>query len=64
MIQFDILVSTYQQDNRKAEVHVVDKSYGIRMYENNVWQTDELFKDHSEQYAENAAENYVLGIKN
>ena len=26
-------------------------------------QTDEIYEGHNEEYAENAAENYVLGIK-
>ena len=34
------------------------------MWENKVWQKDELIPGHNELYAENAAENYVFGIKN
>ncbi len=64
MITFDNLLSTYIHDNRKAEVHRVGQSFGIRMYENNVWMKDEVIEKHSESYSENAAENYVFGIKN
>ena len=66
MIQFDEMIHTYQLDNRKAEVGVLKekRAFGIRMWENNIHQRDELFEGHSEEYAENAAENYVFGIKN
>ena len=50
-------------NNRKAEVWHTGKSYGLRMYENNVWQKDEVYEKHSESYAEDAADNYVQGIK-
>ena len=33
------------------------------MWKDNVYQKDELYEGHSETYAENAAENYVLGVK-
>ena len=64
MITFDNLLSTYIHDNRKAEVHRVGQDYGIRMFENNVWMKDEMMTGHTEQYAEDAADNYVFGIKN
>tara|TARA_B100000902_G_scaffold394275_1_gene450272 strand:+ start:217 stop:495 length:279 start_codon:yes stop_codon:yes gene_type:complete len=66
MIQFDEMIHTYQLDNRKAEVGILKEkgAFGIRMWENNVHQKDELFEGYSETYAENAAENYVFGIKN
>ena len=64
MIQFDEMIHTYQLDNKKAEVGVKDGSFGIRMWKNNVYQRDELYEGHSESYAEDAADNYVFGIKN
>ena len=39
-------------------------NWGCRFWENNIWQKDEIYKGHSESYAESAAENYVEGIKN
>ncbi len=63
IIQFDKILHSFTNENKKAEVGVKNGSYGIRMWKDNVWQKDELYKGHSEIYAENAAENYVLGIK-
>lgn len=64
MIEFDEIIHTYMKDKRKAEVGIIRGVYGLRMWENQVWMKDELFKGHSEQYAEDAADNYVFGIKN
>jgi len=68
MIQFDEKIHDYENDNLKAEVHIKKdlanrSTFGIRMFNNNVWVKDELFDGYSEMYAENAAENYVFGIK-
>ena len=63
MIQFDEMIHEYSDGNRRAEVGVKDGSFGIRMWKNNVYQRDELYEGHSETYAESAAENYVLGVK-
>ena len=63
MIQFDQIIHEYQNDNKRAQVGIKSGSFGIRMWKDNVYQKDELCKGHSEVYAENAAENYVLGIK-
>lgn len=38
--------------------------YGIRMYIEDESLGIEWYNGHSEKYAEDAAENYVLGIKN
>jgi len=64
MIQFDEMLHEFLNNNRRAEVGIKDGSFGIRMWENNLYQKDELFEGHSEVYAENAAENYVFGVKN
>ena len=64
MIQFDEMIHTYQSENKKAEVGVKNGSFGIRMWKDNIFQKDELYEGHSEEYAESAAENYVLGVKN
>tara|TARA_B100001093_G_scaffold145581_1_gene138240 strand:+ start:576 stop:827 length:252 start_codon:yes stop_codon:yes gene_type:complete len=51
-------------DNRlKADVGRTGDSWGVRFYKNNMWVKDEVYKNKSESYAEDAAENYVLGIK-
>ena len=64
MIEFDEMYHEFRHENRKAEVGKLDGGGGIRMWENQVWQKDELIPGHNELYAENAAENYVFGIKN
>jgi len=63
MIQFDEMIHEYQSDNKRAQVGVKSGAFGIRMWKDNIFQKDELYEGHSEVYAENAAENYVLGVK-
>jgi len=66
MQQFGELLSQYWSDDRvrKAEVYSLDRQsgYGVRFYENHVWKRDLVLRDNSETYADNAAENYALGI--
>ena len=64
MKQFDHLLHQYWSDDKskKAEVYLTDQGYGCRYYEDNMWKKDIVYKNHSESYAESAAENYVLGI--
>lgn len=64
MIQFDDMLHTFIHENRKAEVGIKNGKYGLRMWENQIWQKDELYEGYSESYAEDAADNYVFGIKN
>ena len=65
MKSFEKQYHTYQRDNRKAEVWKdSNDNWGCRFWEGKVWAADEIYKGHSETYAENAAENYVEGIKN
>jgi len=66
-----VLVSEYhgtgEYSNRSAEVlHTVelDENYwGIRMLSNGESLSIEWYPSHSEAYAESAAENFVLGVK-
>ena len=37
--------------------------FGVRFYKDGVWVLDEIYEGHSEDYAESAAENYVMEIK-
>ena len=58
-------LSTYMNGDLRADTIVDSKgNYGARFYDNegNII-AYELYKGHSETYAENAAENYVMGIK-
>jgi hypothetical protein len=50
-------------NGRKADVGKTGDSWGVRFYKDSMWVKDEVYKNKSEEYAENAAENYVLGIK-
>ena len=56
-----------QFKNRKAEVLRTlghESHYGIRMYIDSIALGIEWYNGHSEDYANDAAENYVMGIKN
>lgn len=60
-------VSSYQERNLKATVlrtsGLKENYYGCRFYIDDSSLGIEWYKNKSEQYAENAAENYVQGIK-
>mgnify|MGYP003328885654 CR=1 FL=1 len=64
-----MLLSEYsgsdKYSNRKAEVLrcVENNNFGIRMYIEGESLGIEWYEGHSEAYAESAAENYVVGIK-
>jgi hypothetical protein len=55
--------STYVDGNKRADVIKLDGHWGCRFYEDNKAVKTEFYKGHSESYAEDAAENYVMGIK-
>lgn len=55
--------STYVNGDLKAETIKVGNDFGCDYYKNTEFIKTELYKGHSEEYAENAAENYVFGIK-
>lgn len=57
--------STYVDGDRRADV-IQDSTgnWGIEMIEKNEFVRREFFTGHSESYAEDAAENYVMRIKN
>ena len=58
-----IHLSSYMNSNRRAETFKKDGHFGVVFFENDERVAEELYTGHSETYAENAAENYVLGIK-
>jgi len=61
---FLIELHTFMNDNLKAEVwKTTDGHYGCRFWRDKVWLKDEVYKDRSESYAEDAADNYVMGVK-
>ena len=49
---------------RWAQVLTHPEGYAIQFFINNVFQTTRVITGHSEQYAEDAAENFVLGVLN
>lgn len=55
--------SSYVQGDLKAETIKINGSWGCDYYSNSEFIKTEVYKGHSELYAENAAENYVFGIK-
>lgn len=60
------IFDTYISNDGKLKATVwYDSSHGIwgcSFYVDEVWQQDQWFPDHSERYAEDAAENFVMGI--
>tara|TARA_R100001509_G_scaffold148162_1_gene105827 strand:+ start:110 stop:310 length:201 start_codon:yes stop_codon:yes gene_type:complete len=53
----------FRMNDRWSIVYKTNEgNYLVRMFENQIWQEDRLIKDHSEVYAENCAENWVLGV--
>ena len=56
--------STYVDGDRGADVIKLDGHWGCRLWEEGELVKTEFYKGHSEMYAENAAENWVVGIKN
>ena len=46
-----------------TQIYKHDDSYAIMFFINQVYQNTIYIKNHSEQYAEDAAENFVLGVE-
>ena len=56
-------ISTFVMDSLRADTICKKGNWGIRMLKNGQLVKEEYYKGHSECYAEDAAENYVFGIK-
>ena len=56
-------ISTFVVDSLRADTIYKDGNWGIRMFKNGRPVKEEYYQGHSECYAEDAAENYVFGIK-
>ena len=57
------LIHDFRDGDRWAQVHENrDGEYIITCFIKQVFQGQKTIRNHSEQYAEDAAENYVLGI--
>ena len=59
-----MIMSEFWEAGRKAEVIRKGKWWGCNYYEEGKLIATEMYAGHSESYAESAAENYVLGVKN
>jgi len=60
MTQF---ISEYKGQDKTAEVILNNGVWGCNFYKGNELIKTELYEGHSESYAEDAAENYTLGVK-
>lgn len=58
-----ITYSSYANGDLRADTVKVGNAWGCDFYKNAEFIKTELYKGHGEIYAENAAENYVSGIK-
>ena len=57
------ILHEFRKGTRWAQVYKTNEgNYLVRMFDNQIWQEDSLIKGHSERYAEDCAENYVLGV--
>lgn len=55
--------STYVEGNRRADVIKKDGDWGCKFYEDDQVIGIEWYPTKSESWAEDCAENYVMGIK-
>lgn len=63
----DLLHEFYGEvDGKKrwAQVFKVSEGFRVSFFINQIFQKNLVIKNHSEQYAEDAAENFTLGILN
>lgn len=58
-----ISYSSYANGDLRADTIKVGNDWGCDFYKSGEFIKSELYKGHSESYAEDAAENYVFGIK-
>ena len=55
-------ISEYIQDDRKAVIRKTDKGFEVDLIINKQIKEVREVHDHSESYAEDVAENFVLGM--
>lgn len=56
------LISEYIQDERKATVLKDGDGYIVKMYQGELLKETRPIMGHTESYAEEAAENWVVGV--
>jgi hypothetical protein len=54
-----MLISTYEKDNRKAEIYKDETDYYVKLIENDAIVDIRKLENKSIHYAESCAENYV-----
>lgn len=59
-----MIMSKFWEAGRTAEVILENNQWGCNYYADGELIATEMYAGHSESYAESAAENYVLGVKN
>ena len=57
-----MIVSKYEKDGRKSEIHNENNLFLVRLYENNILIDEQSLAGHSIHYAESLAENFVERI--
>jgi hypothetical protein len=57
-----VLLSTYEQNDRIAKIHIEDNAFVVYMFEDNVLKERRPLIGYSEQYAEDCAENWIIGV--
>lgn len=56
------LLSEYIQDNRRAAIFETGDGYEVHMHEGSSLKHTQPIKGHTQQYAEDCAENWVLHV--
>jgi hypothetical protein len=54
-----MVVSIFEKNGRKSEIHHENNQFLVRMYENDVLINEQSMAGHSVHYAESLAENFV-----
>lgn len=57
-----MIISTYEKDNRKAEIHKDETDFYVKLIENDAIVDIVKLENKSIHYAESCAENYVERI--
>jgi hypothetical protein len=52
----------FTQDDKSAKVYITNEGYEVDFYKGMTLLKTECLHTHSEQYAEDAAENFVTGV--
>jgi hypothetical protein len=54
-----MIVSIFEKNGRKSEIHHENNQFFVRLYENNILIDEQSLAGHSIHYAESLAENFV-----